>query len=76
MKVRKSDQRVIGLKRKNPWGAALPVYEYLCPDCGAWSAGSDITRENEDGTSSFLCPACAKEVEAELFPPTEEEAHQ
>jgi len=61
MQIRKSDRRCIGHLQEYPGSYAWPEYEYRCPDCEAWHAGSDVTQVHDDGTESYLCSKCAAE---------------
>lgn len=65
MAIRNSERRCVGALREYPGATTWYEYEYKCPDCGKWSAGSDVTLVNDDGTESMLCPTCADAVEAE-----------
>ena len=65
-------RRCVGREETGFGMAGWPVYEYLCPECGKWGAGSDVTLLLPDGTETMLCPKCADEVCADELPPKTE----
>lgn len=60
--IRSEEKRILGPHQEYPGTIVWYEYAYLCPVCRRWSGGSDVTQDNEDGTESVLCPACADKI--------------
>jgi hypothetical protein len=40
-----------------------PDRELRCPECGKWTRNfGDVSQTNRDGTESYICDECAKDV--------------